>query len=210
MAPGILLADDHVLFRQALRVVLEREGFTILAEAHDGQQAVALAQQLCPDIAILDIAMPVLNGLDAGAQILKVAPRAKLILLTMYTDEQYVIGALRAGAHGYVIKTQAAQDLVEAVRSVHRGMTYLSPSVSRTLVDACLGRIRSTDETLTSRERQVLQLVAEGKTSKEIAQVLNVGTKSAETYRARIMQKLEIHTTAGLVRYAIRQGLIQA
>jgi two-component system, NarL family, response regulator NreC len=210
MGPGILLADDHVLFRQALRVVLEREGFTILAEAHDGQEAVALAQKLSPDVAILDIAMPVLNGLDAGAQILKVAPRAKLILLTMYTDEQYVIGALRAGAHGYVIKTQAAQDLVEAVRSVHRGMTYLSPSVSRTLVDACLGRTRTTGDALTSRERQVLQLVAEGKTSKEIAQVLEVGIKSAETYRARIMQKLEIHTTAGLVRYAIRQGLIQA
>jgi two-component system response regulator NreC len=210
MGPGILLADDHVLFRQALRIVLEREGFTVMAEAHDGQHAVSLAQKLCPDVAILDIAMPMLNGLDAGAQILKLVPRAKVILLTMYADEQYVIGALKAGVHGYVIKTQAAQDLVEAIRSVHQGMTYLSPSVSRTLVDAYLGRTTAASDALTSRERQVLQLVAEGKTSKEIAQLLNLGIKSAETYRARIMQKLEIHTTAGLVRYAIRQGLIQA
>lgn len=210
MAHGILLADDHVLFRQALRIVLEREGFTVVAEAHDGRQAVSLAQKLCPDIAILDIAMPILNGLDAGAQILKLVPRAKLILLTMYADEQYVIGALKAGVHGYVIKTQAAQDLVEAIRSVQQGMTYLSPSVSRTLVDAYLGRSAAAGDALTSRERQVLQLVAEGKTSKEIAQLLNLGIKSAETYRARIMQKLEIHTTAGLVRYAIRHGLIQA
>ena len=210
MALAILLADDHVLFRQALKVVLEREGLTVVAEAQDGQQAVSLAQTLSPDVAILDIAMPVLNGLDAGRQILKASPRTKLILLTMYTDEQYVIGALRAGMHGYVIKSQAANDLVEAIRTVHQGMPYFSPGVSRTLVEAYLGRTRCDGDALTLRERQVLQLVAEGKTSKEIAQLLNLGVKSAETYRARIMQKLEIHTTAGLVQYAIRQGLIQA
>jgi two-component system response regulator NreC len=210
MALQLLLADDHVLFRQALKIALEREDFKVVAEACDGLEAVSSAQKLAPDVAIIDIAMPVLNGLDAAAQITKTAPRTKVILLTMYTDEQYVIGALRAGVHGYVIKSQAANDLVEAIRSVHRGMTYLSPGVSRTLVDAYLGRTSPAREPLTSRERQVLQLVAEGKTSKEIAEVMNLGVKSAETYRARIMQKLEIHTTAGLVRYAIRQGLIQA
>jgi DNA-binding NarL/FixJ family response regulator len=210
MALKILLADDHVLFRQALRIVLEREGFNVIADAHDGQEAVSLAQQLRPDVAILDIAMPLLNGLDAAAQIVKLTSRPKVVLLTMYSDEQYVIGALRAGVHGYVIKSQAANDLVEAIKAVHRGMTYLSPGVSRTLVDAYLGRTGPGSDALTLRERQVLQLVAEGRTSKEIAQLLNVGVKSAETYRARIMHKLEIHTTAGLVRYAIRQGLIQA
>jgi DNA-binding NarL/FixJ family response regulator len=210
MAIALLLADDHVLFRQALKIALEREEFRVVAEACDGQTAVSCAQKLAPDVAIVDIAMPVLNGLDAAAQIVKTSPRTKVILLTMYTDEQYVIGALRAGVHGYVIKSQAANDLVEAIRSVHCGMTYLSPGVSRTLVDAYLGRTTGTRDPLTSRERHVLQLVAEGKTSKEIAQVMNLGVKSAETYRARIMHKLEIHTTAGLVRYAIRQGLIQA
>jgi DNA-binding NarL/FixJ family response regulator len=210
MSLEIMLADDHVLFRQALRIVLEREGFKVVAEAQDGQEAVSLTQRVAPDVAILDIAMPLLNGLDAARQIIKVTPRARVILLTMYTDEQYVIGALRAGVHGYVIKSQAANDLVEAIRSVHRGLTYLSPGVSRTLVDAYLGRTSTAPDSLTARERQVLQLVAEGRTSKEIAQLMNLGVKSAETYRARIMQKLEIHTTAGLVRYAIRQGLIQA
>jgi two-component system response regulator NreC len=210
MALSLLLADDHVLFRQALKIALEREGFTVVAEAENGRQAVSLAERLAPDVVILDIAMPVLNGLDAASQMARAAPRSKVILLTMYTDEQYVIGALRAGVHGYVIKSQAAHDLVEAIRSVHHGMTYISPGVSRTIVDAYLGRAALAADALTSRERQVLQLVAEGRTSKEIAQMLNLGVKSAETYRARIMQKLAIHTTAGLVRYAIRQGLIQA
>jgi DNA-binding NarL/FixJ family response regulator len=206
----ILLADDHVLFRQALRIVLEREGFVVQAEACDGQEAVRLAETLRPDIAVLDVSMPILNGLDAARQILKTNPRTKAIALTMYTDDHYVLGALRAGVRGYVIKTQAAQDLVDAIRTVNRGMTYLSPGVSAAIVDACLTPAPAFADPLTLRERQVLQLVAEGKTSKEIADVLALGVKSAESYRTRIMQKLEIHTTAGLVRYAIRQGLIQA
>jgi DNA-binding NarL/FixJ family response regulator len=210
VALGILLADDHVLFRQALRIVLEREGFTVQAEARDGQEAVRLAETLRPDIAVLDVAMPILNGLDAARQILKTNPRTKVIVLTMYTDDHYVLGALRAGVRGYVIKTQAAQDLVGAIRTVNQGMTYLSPGVSDAIVDACLTPAPAFADPLTLRERQVLQLVAEGKTSKEIADVLGLGVKSAESYRTRIMQKLEIHTTAGLVRYAIRQGLIQA
>jgi DNA-binding NarL/FixJ family response regulator len=207
---GILLADDHVLFRQALKVVLEREGFAVLADACDGQEAVRLAETLRPDVAVLDVAMPLLNGLDAARQILKTSPRTRVIVLTMYTEDHYVLGALRAGVRGYVIKTQAAQDLIEAIRTVNQGMTYLSPGVSAAIVDACLTQKASAADPLTLRERQVLQLVAEGKTTKEIADVLDLGVKSAESYRTRIMQKLEIHTTAGLVRYAIREGLIRA
>lgn len=210
MSLGILLADDHLLFRQALKFLLEREGLAILAEAHDGQEAVRLAEIHRPDVAVLDLSMPLLNGLDAARRIQKVSDRTKPILLTMHSDEQYVIGALNAGFRGYVIKTQAAAELVQAIRTVHQGMTYLSPGVSRVIVDAYFAKRRPDEDPLTARERQVLQLVAEGKTSKEIAEVLGIGTKSAESYRSRIMQKLEIHHTAGLVRYAIRHGLIQA
>jgi len=209
MSLDVLLADDHVLFRQALKVLLEREGFSVRAEACDGHEAVRLAATLRPDIAVLDIAMPALNGLDAARQITKVSSSTKSIALTMYTDDHYVIGALKASMRGYVIKTQAAQDLVAAIRSVNKGQIYLSPGVSGAIIDAYLGRTAPAADPLTSRERQVLQLVAEGKTSKEIADILELGVKSVESYRTRIMQKLEIHNTAGLVRYAIRQGLVQ-
>ncbi len=210
MSLSILLADDHLFFCQALRVLLEREGFAVLAEACDGQQAVHLAETLHPDIAILDLSMPVLNGLDAARQILKVCDRTKPIVLTMFTDDHYVIGALKAGVRGFVIKTQATADLVQAIRAVHQGMTYLSPGVSHVVVEAYLAQTSPPQDPLTLRERQVLQLVAEGKTSKEIAELLAIRLKTAETYRSNIMQKLEVHHTAGLVRYAIRHGLIQA
>jgi two-component system response regulator NreC len=209
MSLSVLLADDHQIFREALRVVLERKDFTV-AEARDGREAVQLAYTLRPEIAVLDLLMPVLNGLDAAQEIVKVSARTKPIVLTMYTDDHYVIGALRVGVRGYVIKTQAAQDLVQAIRAVHQGMTYLSPGVSRALVDAYLAQTPPSVSPLTARERQVLQLVAEGRTSKEIAESLTLGVKSVESYRTRIMQKLDIHHTAGLVRYAIREGLIQA
>lgn len=210
MPLSVLLADDHQIFREALRVVLEREGLNVLAEARDGREAVQMAYTLRPDVAVLDLLMPVLNGLDAAQEIVKVSERTKPVLLTMYTDDHYVIGALRAGVRGYVIKTQAAQDLLQAIRAVNDGMTYLSPGVSRALVDAYLTHTTPGISPLTTRERQVLQLVAEGRTSKEIADCLTLGVKSVESYRTRIMQKLDIHHTAGLVRYAIREGLIQA
>lgn len=210
MPLSVLLVDDHSIFREALRMVLEREGFAVVAEARNGQEAVQFAYTLRPDIAVLDLLMPVLNGLDAAQEIVKVSERTKPILLTMYTDDHYVIGALKAGVRGYVIKTQAAQDLVQAIRAVHEGLTYLSPGVSQTLVDAYLAQTPPAVSPLTPRERQVLQLVAEGRTSKEIADCLALGVKSVESYRTRIMQKLDIHHTAGLVRYAIREGLIQA
>jgi DNA-binding NarL/FixJ family response regulator len=210
MSLDILLADDHLIFRQGLRVVLEREGFNVVGEASDGHESVRLAEAFRPQIAVLDLVMPVLNGLDAIGLIREVSPRTRSVLLTMYSDEHYVVGALKAGVRGYVIKTQAAQDLVQAIRTVHQGMIYLSPGVSTLIVEAYLAQTPISEGSLTTRERQVLQLVAEGKTSKEIAQVLTVSPKSAESYRTRLMQKLEIHNTAGLVRYAIRHGLIQA
>ena len=209
MPSRILLADDHEIFRQGLKTLLEREAFEVVGNAADGQEAVRLARDLRADAAILDFAMPILNGLDAAREIHHVSPQTRTILLTMHTEDQYVLEALRAGVRGYVVKTQAAADLVQAIRDIFRGQIYLCSAVSRALVDAYLTRIEIPADPLTSRERQVLQLVAEGNTTKEIAQVLAMSTKTAETHRGRIMKKLDIHDTAGLVRYAIRHGLTQ-
>lgn len=205
----VLLADDHQIVRQGLRALLEREGLEVVGEAADGREAVRLAQALSPDVAVLDLAMPQLNGLEAAREILQACPRTKPILLTMHTDDHQIVNALRSGIRGYVVKTQATEELVQAIREVTRGGTYLSPGVSRVVVEAYLARAEPPPDPLTRRERQVLQLVAEGKTSKEIAALLGVTSKTAETYRAGLMEKLDIHDTAGLVRYAIRRGLIQ-
>ena len=205
----VLLADDHLIVRQGLKALLEREGFTVVGEAVDGHEAVRLAQALHPDVAVLDLAMPLLNGLDTAREILRISPRTRTILLTMHPEDHYIFEALRAGIEGYVLKTQAAEDLVRAIREVFRGMIYLSPGVSRAVVQAYLAKTDLPPDPLAPRERQVLQLVAEGKTTKEIAVLLGISVKTAESYRSRIMQKLDIHETAGLVRYAIRRGLIQ-
>jgi len=205
----ILLADDHAIVRQGLKALLEREGFTVIAEAEDGQAAVRAARERCPDVAVLDFSMPLLNGRDAAREILQVCPRAKAILLTMHTDDHYVLEALQIGVKGYVVKSQASGDLVRAINEVQRGMTYLSPGVSQTVVQAFLSKAPMPRDPLTSREREVLQLVAEGKSTKEIAQLLAISFKTAESHRTRIMKKTDIHETAGLVRYAVRRGLIQ-
>ena len=210
MAISVLLADDHQIVRQGLRALLEREGFDVVAEAADGHEAVDLAQRLRPDIAVMDFVMPMLNGLDASVQIRRHSPGTKCILLTMHTEAQCVLEAFRKGLRGYVIKTQAAADLVQAIREIGRGSMYLSPSISRTVIDAYMSKSEVPADPLTTREREVLQLVAEGKTTKEIACVLDLSVKTAETHRTKIMRKLEIHQTAGLVRYAIRRGLVQA
>jgi DNA-binding NarL/FixJ family response regulator len=207
---SVLLADDHQIFRQGLRVLLERERFDVVGEAADGREAVQLAERLKPDVVVLDFVMPLLNGLDAATQIQRVSPNTRTILLTMYTEDQYVLEALRAGLRGYVIKTQAAADLVRAIRETLQNGVYLSPGISRTLVEAYLSGTAMPADPLTPRERQVLQLVAEGKTTKEVAMVLGLSVKTAETHRTKIMRKLEIHETAGLVRYAIRRGLVRA
>jgi two-component system response regulator NreC len=210
MRMRILLAEDHLMFRQGLKAVLERENLEVVGEASDGHEAIRLARALHPDVAVLDLAMPSLNGLDAAREIIQSSPKTKTILLTMHTEDQYVIEALRVGVRGYVLKTQATPDLIQAVQEVHRGTIYLSPGVSRALVEAYLSKTHLPSDPLTPRERQVLQLVAEGKTTKEIAVVLGVSVKTAESHRTRLMEKLDVHETASLVRYAIRTGLIQA
>jgi len=205
----ILLADDHTLVRQGLKALLEGKGFEVVAEAGDGQEAVRAARERCPDIAVLDFSMPLLNGRDAAREILRVCPRARAILLTMHAEDQYVLDALQVGVRGYVLKAQASDDLVLAIREVQRGMMYLSPGVSQAVVNASMSRTELPRDPLTSREREVLQLVAEGKSTKEIAKLLAISFKTAESHRTRIMKKTDIHETAGLVRYAVRRGLIQ-
>ncbi len=208
MSCRVLLADDHQIVRQGLRGILVAAGHEVIGEASDGREALKLARTLNPDIAVLDLSMPLLNGLDAAREIRRLAPDIKIILLTMYTDKGYVLQALRAGARGYVVKTQAAEDLICAIREILRGETYLSPGVAASVVDAVLESTNDAADPLTARERQVLQLVAEGNTTKEIARLLNISFKTAESHRNHIMKKLDIHEVAGLVRYAIRQGLL--
>lgn len=168
-----------------------------------------MAEKFHPDVAILDLAMPVLNGLDAARQILRISPRTRIVLLTMYTEEHYVIEALRAGVTGYVLKNQVASDLVQAVREVVHGSIYLSPRISHAVVDAYLGRRNYPADPLTPREREILQLIAEGKTTKEIATILGISVKTADSHRSNMMEKLDLHEIASLVRYAIRRGLVQ-
>jgi two-component system response regulator NreC len=210
MPPRVLLADDHVIVRQGFRALLEREGLEVVAEAANGHEAVRLAGELLPDVAVLDFAMPLLNGLDAAKEIRRRSPRTRTILLTVHSEDHYVLEAVRAGVHGYVVKTQAAADLVQAIREIRGNAIYLSPTISRAVVEAYFDKATPPGDLLSSRERQVLQLVAEGKTTKEIAGVLGVSIKTADSHRARIMRKLDIHDTAGLVRFAIRRGLIHA
>ena len=181
----------------------------MVGEASDGHGASKLVQSLQPGIGVLDLAMPLLNGLDAIREIHRVSPDTRAILLTMYTDRPYVLQALEAGAKGYVLKTQVADDLVRAIQEVRRGATYVSPSVAASLVDAYLHQSNEPEDPLTARERQILQLIGEGKTNKAIAGLLNISFKTAGSHRNRIMKKLDIHNIAGLVRYAIKRGLLQ-
>jgi two-component system response regulator NreC len=210
MAIQVLLADDHEMVRQGLRVLLEREGFQVVGEASDGREATKLCETHHPEIAILDLSMPLLNGVDAAREIIKSNPRTKVVLLTMHTEDHLILESLRAGVTGYVLKTKAASELVQALRAVCRGEMFLTQSISRTIVQAFLTNAQSPGKAISDRERQVLQLVAEGKTTKEIASLLNISVKTAESHRSNLMEKLDIHDTAGLVRYAIRNGLIQS
>ncbi|HTB91994.1 MAG TPA: response regulator transcription factor [Candidatus Sulfotelmatobacter sp.] len=205
----IVLADDHVLVRQGLKSLLEREHFQVVAEASDGQDAVKLVETHQPDIAIMDISMPTLNGIDAARGLARSAPKTKTILLTQHEEEQYIHEALEAGVKGYVLKNQVANDLIQAIRQVGRGEFYLSPGISRAVMEAYRSKSERPADPLTARERQVLQLIAEGKSTKDTASVLGISVKTAESHRMRLMQKLNIHETASLVRYAVRRGLIQ-
>lgn len=209
MSLTIALADDHPVVRQGLKMLLERERFQVVGEATDGLEAIEIAKQLQPDIVILDVAMPNLNGISAIAETRKVAPRTKIILLTMHAEEHQVLEALRAGVRGCVLKSQASEHLLQAIREVINGGVYLSPSVSGAVVHAYVAKTDIPYDPLSNRERQVLQLVAEGKTTKEVAVILGIAIKTAESHRTRLMEKLDIHSTAGLVRYAIRHGFVQ-
>jgi two-component system response regulator NreC len=205
----ILLADDHLVVRQGLRSLLEQGGFVVVGEATDGQEAVRVARTVRFDVAVLDVSMPRMNGIDSAREIMSFAPNSRIVMLTVHTEERQIADALRAGIRGYIIKTQAADELINAIREVAGGGTYVSPQVSTLLLAAYINGSALGRDPLTVRERQVLQLVAEGRTTKEVASSLGVTAKTAECYRSRLKVKLGIHDTAGLVRYAIRHGLIQ-
>jgi DNA-binding NarL/FixJ family response regulator len=205
----VVIADDHTLVRQGLKSLLEREGIQVVGEAQDGHEVLQLAAKHSPDVAVIDISMPLLNGLDAARELKRSAPKTKAILLTRHDEDQYLIEALRAGVKGYVLKNQAASDLVHAIQLVCRGQVYLSPGMSSVVVDAYLSKTELPVDPITSREREVLQLIAEGKSTKDIASLLGISVKTADSHRSRLMQKLDIHEVASLVRYAVRKGLVQ-
>ena len=205
----VVLADDHVLVRQGLKSLLEREGFQVVAEASDGQEVVRLVESLQPDIAVVDIRMPILNGLNAARELKRSCPKTKVILLTQHDEDQYVSEAIETGVMGYVLKNQIASDLLQAIQQVSRNHVYLSPGISRAVMEAYRTKSGQPADRLTLREKQVLQLIAEGKSTKDVASLLGISVKTAETHRTRLMQKLDIHETASLVRYAVRQGIVQ-
>jgi DNA-binding NarL/FixJ family response regulator len=208
----VLLADDHQLFRAGIRALLQTlDDVDVVAEAADGHEALRLATEHRPDVVLMDIMMPSLNGFDAAARIARACPRARVIILSMNADEDSVLKTLRAGAVGYLVKTADPAELGLAIRAAARGERFLSSAVSQHVVAACLGRIdkeATSLERLTPRQREVLQLVAEGHTTKEIARKLDISVKTAEAYRGELMKVLDIHDVASLTRYAIRTGLV--
>ncbi len=210
----ILLADDHIVIRGGLRLVLERElGFRVVGEAADGKEAIKLAQDLSPDVAVLDVAMPNLNGIEAARQITAASPAIAVVMLSMHSDESYVLRALNAGARGYLLKDSPEEDLIAAIRAVSEGKAFFSPAISRVLVDDYVRQMRKRGledsyELLTAREREVLQLLAEGKSNKEIAGRLNLSTYTVETHRSNLMEKLNLHGIPELILYAVRKGII--
>ena len=208
MSISVVLGDDHPLVRQGVRRMLEGHEFEIVGEGSDGLEVIELAQRFHPDIILLDLSMPTLNGIGAVRELTRVSPSTKVIILTMHTEEHYILEALRAGVKGCVSKTQAPEHLLQAIREVCRGGVYLSPSVSGVVVQGYLANTETPYDPLTDRERQVLQLIAEGKTTKEVAVILGVSVKTAESHRSSLMGKLDIHSTAEVVRYAIRRGLV--
>ena len=207
----ILLVDDHALVRAGMRSLLrEIEGVEVVAEASDGAEALRLAERERPDVVLMDIAMKGMNGLDAAARLREQRPEAKVIILSMHTSEEYVLLALRAGAAAYLIKDSATSELEVALKSVMRGETYLSPAISRQVVEGYVQRVGagSVADPLTPRQREVLKRIAEGRSTKEIAYDLQLSVKTVETHRAQIMERLVIRDVAGLVRYAMRVGLV--
>jgi two-component system response regulator NreC len=209
MSTRVVIADDHAMLRDALSLLLENHGFSVAGVASDGAEAVRMVRSVRPQLVIMDLSMPVMNGIDAGEEIVR-DTRIPVILLTMYSEQHHVVRAFRAGMSAYVLKSKAAPDLLQAIGEVLQGNVYLSPGISDVVVREMLHKSSSRSDVLTLRERQVLQLVAEGKSTKELADLLNISVRTGDSHRSRIMEKLEIHEIAGLVRYAIREGLIEA
>lgn len=207
MKPRILLADDHSVMRFGLRALLEMAGMEIVAEAAEGREALRLAQELAPDVAIFDIAMPGLNGIDATGILKLRCPQTRVIILSMHSDSEYVHRALAAGASGYVLKGGATDEIVTAVRTVQAGRQYLSQGLMATGLWGAEAQARSPLDSLSARERQVLQLVAEGHSSSEIAKIVHLSPKSVDTYRSRLMKKLHVSDLAALIKFAVQHGL---
>jgi two-component system, NarL family, response regulator NreC len=214
-AVRILVADDHTLFRQGLRRVLqEQPGWDVVAEASDGAEAVSRTVELEPNVAILDIAMPRLNGVDATRQIVRRLPDVRVLIVSMYSEEVFVSQALQAGAHGFLLKDAADSDLVRAVTDLLNGKSFFSPAVSKVVLNDYVRQLAArgvTDrfDTLSEREREVFQLIAEGNSNKDIAGLLNISPGTVETHRARIMEKLDVHSVAEIVLYAVRKGIVR-
>ncbi len=210
----ILIADDHGIVRKGLRLQLEQhEEFQVVGEASDGREAVRLAEELSPDVIIMDIAMPNLNGIQATTQLVKKNPNLGVIILSMHSDESYLTRTLSAGAKGYLLKDSADQDLYRAVQSVSEGKPFFSPTIAKTLLEDYMRQLQQRGlqdsyDLLTDREKEILQLLAEGKSNKEVASQLNLSPSTVETHRTRIMQKLDLHSSADIVLYAVRKKII--
>jgi len=211
----VILAEDHTIVRQGLRSLLEQsEDIEVIAEAEDGREAVKKTGQHQPDIVLMDISMPLLNGIEATRQIKKEFPEVKVLILTMHTTEEYIHQILHAGASGFLVKKTAHHELISAIRAIHKGDAYLSPVISKKVIDEYIQKTKEQTEQypyekLTSREREVLQLIAESKSNKQIADMLYLSVKTVETHKAHVMEKLNIHTKADLVKYAIQKGIIR-
>jgi two-component system response regulator NreC len=210
----IALADDHTVMRSGLRVLLQREAwFEVVGEASDGRQAVELVEREKPAVIVMDVAMPNLNGIEAARQITAKFPATAVIVLSMHSDESYVLRALKAGARGYLLKDSAEADLIQAIRTVHDGKSFFSPAISHMLVEDYVRQmerrgVEDTYELLTTREREILQLLAEGKSNKDVANLLNLSLYTVETHRGNILQKLNLHSVPELILYAVRKGVI--
>ena len=213
---SVLLADDHVVVRQGLRALLAaEEDIDIVAEADNGRQAVQLVKKFLPDVAVIDIAMPVLNGLEATRQITRTVPATKVLILSSYSDDEYISQLTEAGAAGYLVKQTAANDLLKAIREAHKGNAFFSPAIAKRLRDQCRESfaggqpVKRRTDYLTTREAEVLQLIAEGRANKQIAAELCISIKTVEKHRQQVMNKLGIHDVAGLTRHAIAKGIIE-
>ncbi len=211
----VFLADDHTIVRQGLKCLLQKDdGIEVVGEAENGHQLLKQASKTTPDVILVDISMPVLGGLEATQQLKKILPHSKILILTMHTNEEYVYETFKLGASGYLVKNATAQDIISAIKAVYRGETYISPAVSGRVVRGFVRGGRSSPkpsfpDKLTFRERQILKLIAEGWASNKIAEHLHISTRTVETHRTNIMQKLRLHKVADLVKYAIRRGLVQ-